>query len=332
MLENKEAVDAKTTQLFSEEPFRKFRFTAAEVQAACEKVGYVAGARPNPERIQTLLGAMLNLCTRQRRAELCAGLFMEFPEYVANGRYEEAWIIQKAALLTSVSEEANPFLFEMFSYGYDEWMRRRREATEAVLIEAGLDVAAIKKMSPQEVYDQINALDTNPGLKARLEEVIAKTPDGQAQAMANLLDVERDALDLLEREDARPLLLSAGEVESKMPDFFHRIEAIMKLAAPTSADSGGMLGPTDPVCQEVQNLIRAMREAVFSPERIQQLLGQLRHYGHERSATGDNETARKALASILLLEMDQEPTQNTFLNLLCYVSLRFLSPEEPVAQ
>src|SRR5262249_23686609 len=111
------------------------------------------------------------------------------------------------------------------------------------------------------------------------------------------------------------------------PDFYQRIEAITKLAPSAPGAPNSVLGPNDPAYKGIQQLIREMSKAGFSPERIQQLMGQLRQHGKERPASGDHETARKVFAANLLLEMYQEPTQNPFLNLLCFVSLRFLSPD-----
>jgi hypothetical protein len=44
------------------------------------------------------------------------------PDYVAQERYTDAWLIQFCAHHTvETPNEANPFLVEMFQYGLNEW-------------------------------------------------------------------------------------------------------------------------------------------------------------------------------------------------------------------
>ena len=72
----------------------------------------------------------------------------------------------------------------------------------------------------------------------------------------------------------------------------------------------------------ISPLVREMAQAIFTPDRIQQLLAQLRRYQSERFAAGDKAIAACAMGAIGLLKRQDDPGQNYFLVALCVNSLK----------
>lgn len=75
-----------------------------------------------------------------------------------------------------------------------------------------------------------------------------------------------------------------------------------------------------------------MAGAIFTPERRQQLLAQLKTYRNELFANDDKRAAGYAQAAMTYIEREDEPAKNSFLNALCIASLYRLSSTVPGPQ
>ena len=73
--------------------------------------------------------------------------------------------------------------------------------------------------------------------------------------------------------------------------------------------------------------IREMAQSIFTPERIQQLVSQLKKYKKELFAAGEKRAASYAFGAITYLERETEPALNSFLTVLCVASLQALGKE-----
>ena len=121
-------------------------------------------------------------------------LLMHLPDYVAANRPLDAWIIQHCAYLAQEeTDESNPFLFQMFSYGYDGWVAEQRGREAAMLRELGMDLSHLERMSMEEIDAWLQDQQADPAKLARMEKLMLANPEQRAQAEANLQQLERDA-------------------------------------------------------------------------------------------------------------------------------------------
>ena len=79
--------------------------------------------------------------------------------------------------------------------------------------------------------------------------------------------------------------------------------------------------------QTLLPVVRNMAEAIFTTDRVQQLITALKEYRSQRFAERDNPTVGQAQGAINYLEREDSPGENSFLIALCWSSLmRALEP------
>jgi hypothetical protein len=317
------AYQERTEALFAEERFAPLRFTAEDVRRAFDHVGYPPTMAPDDDFVRVLRAAILHLADKPRRCDLAMRLLFHLPDFVADGRPLDAWIIQHCAYRTAdETEESNPFLFAMFCHGYDAWVAEQRARDETTLRELGLDLPRLQSMSLDEIDALVNQLQTDPAKHARLEAILKTQPDQRALAVANFEAMERSAVKLLDRDDAAGLLLSAEELTPWVP----RVIACMETMRPHLPDPTDT-APPDPavgemLTQTLQPLLSDMAGTIFTPARRQQLAEQLRTYRNSLFAAGDKRAAGSARAAMNAVERADKPAENYFLVALCFASLR----------
>jgi hypothetical protein len=317
---------ARVRALFAEDRFAPLRFTAADIRRAFDSVGYPPNASPDDRVVQKLRAAILYLADKNRRLQLSMNLLLHLPHYVAAGQHLDGWLIQECAHTTiELAEESNPFLFEMFSRGYDAWADEQNARNEALLREVGMDPARLRSMNMEEIDAWLQAQQADPDQKARMEAVMKANPDQQALAVASLEKMERDSISLLEREDARELLLPQAEIEPRLPTLIQRFESARNTSPDLFADTPPNEAASKAFADAIWPALGEMARSIFTPERIHQLVSQLRKYRNERFAAGDKDAAGCAMGAITSLEREDDPARNYFLNALCLASLRALT-------
>ena len=326
LVEDKEAYLARAEALFAEERFAPLRFTAADIHRAFESVGYPPNLSPGDQMFKTLLAAIMHLAAKERRKQIAMDLVLHLPHYVAAGRYLDGWLIQECAYSTGeVADQSNAFLFQMFSHGYDAWMSEQRARDEAILQDLGMDSKRLRGMSLDEIDAWLAAQNDDPAKQALMGALMQANPDQRALATANLEAMERDSINLLEREDACGLLLAPPEVEPWLADLNVRWAGLQDLLSQPSDDAPPDEATTKAVAEAIWPAVSEMAQSIFTPERIQQLIAQLKKYRSELFAAGDKMAAACALGAIASLEREDEPGQNRFLNALCLTSLQMFT-------
>ena len=330
LIDNEQAYHQRTRSLFAEEHFVPLRFTADDARRAFDKVGHPAPGSSDDQFVETVRKAILHLADKERRSQSAMNLLMHLPDYVAASRPLDAWIIQHCAYLTQEETDAsNPFLFQMFSYGYDGWVAEQRSREAAMFRELGMDLSHLERMSMEEIDAWLQDQQADPAKLARMEKLLLANPEQRAQAEANLQQLERDAHQLLERPDAAHLLLSPDEIQSWLPELsegFARVcEQFPDLTGPSPSAAAGKA-----FLEAMLPLVREMVAELFTPERIGRLTAQLRAYRNERFATGDKKTAELANGALIYVKDEDEPDCNRFLCALGYLSL--MRGSKPVAR
>jgi hypothetical protein len=312
----------RVRSLFAENRFDPLRFTAGDVRRAFDKLGQPPNPAPNERFVECVQAAILFLADKERRNELALRLLTHLPDYVAAGRPLDAWIIQHCAYLTTDSpDESNPFLFEMFSHGYDAWAGEQRERDAVLLQEFGLDVNRLQNMSLDEIDAWMQEQQADPAKQARMEAIFQAHPDQRAQATASLEEMERDSANLLGRPDAGVLLLTPEEIEPWLVLLNERFES-QRDQLPDPADTSPDPAAVKAMGDLTWPVLREMAVKIFTPERIVHLAAQLKTYRNERFAAGEKRIAGCTLGAIASLEREADPAHNYFLNAVCFASLR----------
>ena len=320
-------------QLFSEEQFASMRYTAADVHRAFEAVGYPARYREDlgEEDMEILFAASLYLADDEElRFHLTRQLVLVLPEYVSAGRYLDGWLIQYSAFqMTEAPDKNNPFLFVMFNLALEEWARQVDGQQEAMLREMGIDRAALSDMSIEEADAWLRAQMADPAKKTRLEAYYAAHPMMRAQAEAEMMELEGNALSLLERADAKCLYLSLEEVSNWLPVLMERLDPLKAIAQQASKQGE----QPDPAIMETMRKIFVdatveMAAEIFSPERIAQLAAALKDYRDRLHAAGEREAAAYAHGALISVTRDDlPPAEKRFLAAVCLASLGALTVE-----
>ncbi len=321
LTEDEAAYLERTGALFAEERFAPLRFTADDVRRAFDKVGKPVRGGSDDQFVKTVRAAILHLADQDRRNESALRLLGHLPDYVAANRPLEAWILQYCAYLTQEqTDESNPFLFQMFSYGYDAWVAEQRAVEMAILGEMGLDLPRLERMSMEEIEAWLQEQQADPAKRARMENLLLRNPEIRAQSEARLEQLEREAHKLLQRPDAAHLLLSPEELQPWLPQFIEAFQSVSErcpdLASPAPSQAAGKA-----LLDALLPLVRQMVGTLFAPERVGRLTAQLKAYRNERFAAGDKQTAEAASGALLSLQEESAPDCNRFLCALGYLSL-----------
>jgi hypothetical protein len=323
LAEDEEAYLSQVRALFAEERFAPLRFTADDVRRAFDKVGQPPNLAADDRVVENLRAAILHLADQERRSQLAMELLLHLPDYVAAGRYLDGWLIQHCAYNTTDDpEESNPFLFQMFSYGYDAWAAQQHTRGAALLGELGMDLDRLQSMSLEEVDAWMQAQQADPAKKARMEALLLANPEQSAQATASLEAMERDSVKLLEREDATALLLSPEEIKPWLPRLNEWMAAVLERMGGDASEAQLEETEKQAIAEKLWPVLADMAEGIFTPERIRQLIAQLKTYRNERFAAGEKRFAGCTLGAIASLEREDDPAKNYFLNALCLASLR----------
>jgi hypothetical protein len=326
LVEDEQAYLKQVNTLFAENAFAPLRFTAEDVRRAFDAVGSPLHTASDERFVDSVMAAILHLADKGYRSRASMSLLLRLPDCVAAERWMDAWILQHCAFLTSNSpKESNPFLFQMFADGYDRWAEQQRTRDSVLLEELGIDLGRLQSMSLEEVDAWMQEQEADPAKKARMEALLLAHPEQRAQASASLEAMERDSVKLLEREDAGDLLLSPEEIAPWLP----RLNEWMALALERL---GGDISKAkleerekQAIAEKLWPVLADMAGHIFTPERIRQLIAQLKTYRNRLFAAGEKRSAGLTLGAIASLEREDDPARNYFLNALCLDSLRRLS-------
>jgi hypothetical protein len=319
-----EAAMDRAERLFSEEQFRPMRFTAEDVHGAFEEVGYPQRLRAlTPQDAEPLREAILFLADEDLRRHLSRKLMMLLPEYVSARRYLDAWIIEYSAFLMLESpDKGNPFLGEMFHYGFVEWAEQVDAQPKALLEELGMDPSDITRMSPPEMETWLEAQLADPERRARFDAYMAEGSVFGDQAHAEYQQLQLASLQLLEYDEEGRFLLAPEELDPWIPTVVERLapftEQAMEAAQEEAGDDPEIQGILSDVVFEVA---REMAPAVFTRERLDALMADLAAYSRDLTEAGDKEFALHAHLVYRDLMHEEAPGENHFLIAVCMASL-----------
>ena len=251
---------------------------------------------------------------------------MLLPEYVAEKRYLDAWLIQYSGFqMIEAPAQSNPFLLEMFRFGYDAWEDQIAAQKGAMIHQFGLDPAKVLdgEMDFAGVEAWLQEQMADPDTRARLEAYYAEHPMMHEQSQAEVWELANKSVLLLDREDAGPLYLGPDEVQLWLEPLLDRLQPLETRAA-QAAEEGRFNDPQ--ITKEMQGALleiaQEMAASVFTPQRVQELAETLRAYRRQLREANENQAALYAQGGLLLLEEVPSPADNRFLVGVCATSLR----------
>lgn len=321
---NPKAYERQSQALFAEETFVPFRFTAADLTKAFAEVGVPPPNDTSKKTGKLLRKALLLLATKERRNNLSLRLLLLMPEFVQRGRHLDALIISSCAEMTAEeTDDSNPFLGAMFLHGLEAWGAEQDATRDALLAEAGLDPDA----DPEEIESWLEKQLADPESAARWERLLEAHPEFQADAGSTFQLMARRSVELFDRDDSARLLLGVDEIQPWIAPLLEKLHAM--------AEDIGPIGPGVKITRARrqkafdQYYLPAMQEItqrIFTPERIQRLLAELRAYRKELAAADEKSAVVCATSAILYVEHEQEPELNSFLVNLCARSVMSCAP------
>lgn len=312
---------AQSQKLFDEEVFKDMSFSPADARRAFEKIGYPSTYIPDNSAFEIYRKAILYLASDKYRQSTSMRLFLLLPAYVNAGRYLDAWIIQHSAWLTADKpKSSNPFLLAMFLRGYREWEENRRREEDALLKDIGITPEEIRRLGAEGIEKWLEQQRRDPAKKALMEKKLAAHPEMQAAMNANCRASEQAAIDLLERDDARTLLLSTDEVAPWLKKIEERLSKSPDFAALQSNKE-----PAENIKKALFDLLwditTEMTMTIFTPSRLKQLKEQLHDYRRRLLADGDQKAVMAVHGALMAASPTTAAKDRPFLTALCYASL-----------
>ena len=325
LIRDRETFMDRARVLFSEDRFRPYRYTSADVHRAFSAVGHPPRwGRDLTEKAHKVVEAILYLADEDHRSRLSRRLLMWMPEYVSQGRYLDGWLMQYTAYkMFEAPKETNPFLSEMFGYGFDEWSEQVESQQESLMRDLGLDRSTMSKMSVDEAESWLRAQTADPEKNARMAAYYAAHPMLTDEAEAEYRELERGTLALLERDDADCLYLEPEEVAPWITEFATRMVPAAEQAR-RAAERGEWDDPgtSQALRSTLIEVAREMVPAIFTPERLARLVAALKAYRRKLSKSREKQAMMSAHMAYIMLERDDDASAASWLlTAICYASL-----------
>ena len=319
LLETTSEAIQRADALFAEDRFAPLRCSAEDLRQACEEMGLVPPfeAESDEAGMETTFALSMHFAGDEKnRMHLSRQLMMALPDYVDAGRYVDAWLIHHSAeMLVSAPESSSPFAFTMVLQALEEWTGQLEAQRHTLLDLIGLDGL------PQDLEEAEALVQTalsNPKATARLERFLEAHPALRGLVEAEAWRWQDQSIALFERDDADCLYLSEDEVNPWITVFFERL---------LPQDGTEQIPHASNVArQALPETTREMAAAIFTPQRIEQLVSDLKAYRHELIARGEKDAAGLAHAALMMITNRDADTMNPadepLLLRICMASLR----------
>lgn len=323
LIENEPEFLTKTEALFSEDCFADMRFSAADAQRAFEVVGYPPAGDIDENFTKIVVKAICFLLDEAQRRTVLLKLLLHLPDYVAQKRYMDAWIIRHSVdLMDEVSEDAvSPFLITMFLFGLREWERQREQEQLAMFREVGINPEEIRKMGYADAERLIREMERNPGKKKALEMFLASHPELNDMTQARCHSAEDAAMGLLARDDAKVLCLSPWETAPWLELLEERFSKVMKRIPPPSKNQLTEKA-NKAFVKALFEVASKMAAAVFTPLRLEKLRAQIMEFRQNFSKDDDADAIDGINGALMMVQTREGVEDNYFLTTLCAHSLR----------
>ncbi len=322
LLKNQKKLLAQAEKLFDEAPFESMWFSAKDLQRAFETVGYPPMNQNDARFFEVARTTIDFLVDVPDRHELSRRLFILVPDYVEADRPLDAWILQhNAVMLDDLPEKVcGIFLLSMFFHGMKDWEAEREREELALFNEMGLDPDEMRRRGFEEVEAMIQEVTSNPDKLGEVEAFLESHPQFKSNMEAECWTSEEAAANVLQREDARALLLTFEEVEPWFSVFEGRICERPELVEAKQKDAVQNDGEGTEIATILYAVGNEMAGAIFKKPRLQRLVEAIHIYRRGLSPS-DHEGILGVNGALMATGSDTSPTESHFLSMLCGNSL-----------
>jgi hypothetical protein len=207
-------------------------------------------------------------------------------------------------------------------HGLKEWEDQRDREQRALFAEIGLSPEEIRRMGYDGLEAWMRDMMNKPDMTAAMEKFLAKHPELNAMTQAQCRAAEDAAQKLLQRDDARGLLLSPQEVRPWLDVLEHRL-----MNAPEGFATLSQTQPPDKAIAKAfvnlaYDVASEMAKAVFTPVRLDRLKSKLHELRRNFSREDDGEALAGVHGALMAMQETANPEDSHFLVSLCWTSLR----------
>lgn len=311
----------RAEKLFAEPPFEAMRFSVAELERAFKSVDYPPSA--GSAKFVAFAGRVVDfLVDDAQRTVLARRLVCLVPDYVADERYLDAWIIQHNFILVCEPPEGgcSPFLLCMFMHGLRQWRQARDRDERELFGQLGFDPGTIR----QQGYEGLDALLNNAGTRQDGMEVVERFLDSHpqlaAQMQARCREAEDAAAELLQRDEGQSLLLDDAEIEPWLQPLSERIAAHPELVESALTGKKPSEQLTKVFAQVVVGVASEMTADIFTSKRLRRLRDDIEALRKRFEHDGRDESL--ALSGMLMAAtVSTLAAESHVLNRLCLFSI-----------
>jgi hypothetical protein len=216
----------------------------------------------------------------------------------------------------------------MYLHGLTEWTREREAEELRLFAKAGLDIEQAKEKGAEWALAQLRKTLSRPGAEASFERFLDKHPELQALVQARCEETEAAAIAMLQRDDARALLLSAEETMPWTRTLSERLAAEPTVARLLARGKRPGKAATEVFLRAFREVGSEMAQAIFTPARLARLADQIEEYKRqvpeaEQEAVADGICGALAAARCLT----DRPQDSHFLSTLCCFSMHRVTQE-----
>ncbi len=310
-------------KLFSEECFEPMRFTTSDLQRAFDKLGYMPSGEVDESFFEKMRNVIYFMADKQYLDALSLRLMHFLPAYVAKKRYMDAWVIQHSAVLMRESDGdvIPPFLMSVFMRVLDEWEDDRDSEQAEMFSKFGVNNDDIQRGGFDGVDSLVREIMSKEGADEEVHEFLDKHPELKALTEAQCNKYENDALDFLDREDARSFLLSYDDIEEWIPVFEKRLSEDSNYLERTAHNKPASEEDQHHVFDIVYSVSRDMADALLTKERLNQLKSEIHAY-RKKLRHRDKKLKMTASALIMAIQSESAPSENHVLTMFCLYSFR----------
>jgi len=327
MMADTGAAMEQVLELAAEARFDALRISVDELQGAFEVVGYppVDALGLTEEGMDVIFKASMHLVgDEEDRLTRSRQLLIALPEYVAAGRYCDAWLLRYSAYRMTVHpEESNPFMFGLVTLAFEAWGEKNKLEMESLFEALGVDPVKLAPGDPEHRLASVKELVSDAESRKRVERFFEARPEFRAMAEKEVWELDSQACALLEREDVGCILPSPDEVVQWVEELMERTHSFRE-SARSRLERDEVLGEV--LAAEAQEVfievVREMTEALYTPERVAQLIEDLKAYRRTLQAAGEEEAARRAKGALILTAVGMRPADSAFMAGTCHSAMR----------
>lgn len=315
--------------LFSQQQFALLRFSTQEIKLASNVLNS-AELPSELSEMQKIHAVIMSLLDPAGMEDIIRQLLMMLPGYVAEGNYQDAWLIYHSAWhMIEETETPNPFLLSMYLLGLKKLKTQADEEMAQLLSSLDIDTGQVKDKSMSEISELVTQRLSDPEKKQIVDTFYDSHPDMLEAVEAKVDRSERLALEWVEKDDPGPFRLTEEEIdqwypllEEKLQPYQGQLEQLLE-----RSEDGGE-APDEATEKTRQILVKIfislagdMVEALFTPDRLKTLDDDITAFRNQALHNSHPDEADASQGAFMILSRDEPLRENPLLMRICFAGL-----------